>query len=351
MLTSCQQAKERYDELLELKERFDSAYEKAVKTGEMDEARALKAEITEKKETLLNMLDTLAEVLKSMEAPSLKEQYETQKSSFEELGVLETLASGELGIKGEDSTEYPFPTYEEVRKMARENKEMLKAKAEQGFTRLQMTPFALPINSFAEHPRSLILKKHKEGKLLGVDGEPLVLDENHPLFLDNEYSDLRYLPKWRTEGNEAVAEGGFTKEEMIAKYGGWQMTFTESFAVTPNEGEGEPIGGRAQIEGGMLASEQYEKFGSPPYEHESGYTPEEWLTHFMLHLKEKDKVLDDDESTWRYARLLGARFAASGRVPNGSWFRDLRQAHVGRDGPEISDPEDGCRASVRMGRL
>lgn len=41
-------------------------------------------------------------------------------------------------------------------------------------------------------------------------------------------------------------------------------------------------------------------------------------------------------------------YRASGNVPNGNWNRDNRQANVGRDDPENSDPENGCRASVKM---
>ena len=52
----------------------------------------------------------------TFETLNLPEQYESQKNILEKVGILETLSSGELGIKGIDKKEYPFPKYEEILK-------------------------------------------------------------------------------------------------------------------------------------------------------------------------------------------------------------------------------------------
>ncbi|MFH2018519.1 MAG: hypothetical protein ABII98_00855, partial [bacterium] len=119
-------------------------------------------------------------------ATDFKQQYNKQVEIFsrivklangKETSILQTLECGEVGIMGIDGYEYPLPktddereklrqgmekagmTEEEIKEevknittiedIIRENKESYETKLKQGFTRLQMTPFGMPLETMA----------------------------------------------------------------------------------------------------------------------------------------------------------------------------------------------------------
>lgn len=89
----------------------------------------------------------------------------------------------------------------------RENKEMLKTKTEQGFNQLLIVPFEMKLDDLIEKHKQVILKHHKEGKLLTTKKNPtdpdelLELDESEPIWIQKEYNntdingELVYFPK------------------------------------------------------------------------------------------------------------------------------------------------------------
>jgi len=112
-----------------------------------------------------------------------------------------------MGIKGIDNKEYAFPEYSEIIKGMRENKEMLKTKIEQGFNQLLIVPFGMKLDDLIEKYRQVLLKHHREGKLLATKenpadpDEPLELDENQPVWVWQKYNNadingkLVYFPQ------------------------------------------------------------------------------------------------------------------------------------------------------------
>jgi len=77
----------------------------------------------------------------------LREQYESQKEILEKAGILERLSTGETGIVDINNKECPIPSYEEITEKISQNQEIIERKAEQGFVRLQLTPFGMKLDN------------------------------------------------------------------------------------------------------------------------------------------------------------------------------------------------------------
>lgn len=78
----------------------------------------------------------------------LRRQYESQVSILREAGLLSELKAGRLGFKGIDGQKYELPSFREVLDNIIQKREFLKTKAEQGFTKLLLVPFGLPLDVF-----------------------------------------------------------------------------------------------------------------------------------------------------------------------------------------------------------
>jgi len=118
----------------------------------------MKAELEEKRDALASKLWSF----EGLPQKELKEQYESQREILENVGILEKLTNGEMGIRGIDNKEYSFPSYKEISKRIRENKEMLKTKVEQGFNQLLIVPFGMKLDDLIEKYKEVILKHYRE---------------------------------------------------------------------------------------------------------------------------------------------------------------------------------------------
>ncbi|MBI5306430.1 hypothetical protein HZB04_02510 [Candidatus Wolfebacteria bacterium] len=217
-MSNCEKIKQEYENLKSIKKEFDLEYQKAVETDDLSKVKELKAELEEKRGILSKKLWTF----ESLPQRELKEQYENQREIMEKTGILEKLSNGELGIKAIDNKEYPLPSYQEIAKRIRENKEMLKTKTEQGFNQLLIVPFGMKLDDLIEKYKKVILKHHKEGKLLATKENPsdpdesLGLDENQPVWVWDGYKNadsdgkLFYFPKEFSSNHQ-----GKTKQEIL----------------------------------------------------------------------------------------------------------------------------------------
>ena len=301
--------------------------------------------------------------------PSLQEQYESQVEIMQKFGMLETLESGELGIKGIDGKEYAIPTQMEIVEKMEASKELVERKQEQGFTRLLLVPFGMKIDDLAETYKQAILKHHQEGKLFATKKnpddslEPLELDESQPLWKWDGYNnadatgELVYNPKEFSENHK-----GQTKQEILAKQGGWQVLFIEDMPNIPRDNP-KTKGGRTQIDTSGSSIKKYIKGGentpSPAeylnalskesaYNGESGMTPEAQLAYSIIHLEETDQVIDDYRGNGSVSYQIGAYFPSSGDVPSAYWGRGNRRASL--DGYRPGDRSGNCgvRPAVRI---
>lgn len=327
-MSSCEQIKQDYQDLKTLKQEFDLEYQKAVETGDLARAKELRAELEQKRDALADKLWPF----ERLPQKELKEQYASQREILERTGILEQLSSGEMGIKGIDNEEYAFPSYQEITQRMRESEEALRPKTEQGFIRLQITPFGMKLDDLIEKYKQVILKHHKEGKLLATKENPfdpdeqLELDENNPVWLWGNYrnadvndGEMVYYPKEFSSNHQ-----GKTKQEVLKEQGGWNILLAENLPNIPRKNKGEKIKGRKQLEAGKTPYQYLETLKTDPnYQNETGMTPEDQITCAIIHLEQTDQVIDDyrDSGKGSGSYQLGAYFSADGFVPGFYWDR------------------------------
>jgi len=354
MPNQCEKIRKEYENLKTLKAEFDLEYQKqkAVETRNLSKTKELKAELEQKR-------DALAEKLwpfENLPQKELREQYESQKEIMERNGILEKLSTGELGIKAIDNQEYNFPTYQEITKRIKENKEILKTKTEQGFNQLLIVPFGMKLNDLIEKYEQVILKHYREGKLLATKeketdpDEPLELNESQPVWVWDKYQnadtngELVYFPEEFSKNHS-----GKTKQEILKEQGGFSVILIEDLPNIPREGKGKEIKGRKQLEANQTPNQYLETLKTNvDYKNETGMTPEEQIIYAIKYLEEKNQVIDDWQGKGSLSFQLGAYFTAGRNVPDAHWYRVIRRASLNRSVPEYSDSSYGVRTSVKV---
>ena len=268
----------------------------------------------------------------------LKRQYQEQVKTLIATNVIELLPdSGKLGMYDINNQECPIPDYEEILKRLEAKAELLEKKRKQGFTELLLVPIGTPLSFLIDRTRDLIVKKHKQGKLLGTDGQKLELDENQPVYVADEYQDadikgnIVYFPQKFDKANH----GGKTKEELIKETGGWQIEIIEDMPDLPAEEKGKAVGGRKQLEANQSPEQYLKKIQSDKqYEGEALSTPEAQLSYFMQYLQKHDQAIDDWQGKGKACWNAGAFFKGAGLVPRGNWGQYGRRFRLNRDSPD-----------------
>jgi len=360
MANQCEKMRKEYEDLKTLKSEFDLELEKATTGAEtpeqakkaLDKAKELKIELEKKRDALREKLWPF----ESLPQKEIKEQYKSQKEIMERTGILEKLSTGEMGIKGIDNKEYAFPTEQEIVKRMRENKETLKTKTEQGFNQLLVVPFGMKLDDLIEKYKQVILKHHKQGKLLATKenpsdpDKPLELDENEPVWAWEKYQgadisgELVYFPKEFSQNHK-----GKTKQDILKEKGGFSILLIENLPNIPRKDKGKDIRGRKQLEAGKTPNQYLETLKTnPDCENETGMTPEEQIIYAIKHLEQTNQVIDDYFGKGSASYQLGTFFAADGYVPYAGWDRYARRAGLDGYDAEVSDSGDGVRGAVRV---
>ncbi|OGD32022.1 hypothetical protein A3C91_01535 [Candidatus Azambacteria bacterium RIFCSPHIGHO2_02_FULL_52_12] len=386
----CQQLKTELDTIAALAAEFDAAFDHAKETGDMAEAKALKARIEEQMASLKEKLWPFRELPRQ----ELEKQYQSHQEILKKTGILERFSTGGepglprsspetmvWGIKGIDNKEYPFPSFETILRLMRENKEVMREKQAQGFTRLLITPFGMKLEDLAETYKQAVLKHHREGTLFYTRKdpkdetealEPVALHDDcetnpdhAPLWVWDTYNNadttgaLVYHPQEFSRKNHR----GTTKRELLTSAGGWHIQLIEDLPNIPRKDQGKTIGGRPRLDTAGSSITPYIKQGKtvpspqeyltalhqdPRYRHEHGMTPEDQLAYAILHLEQTNQVIDNYQGNGSISYQLGAYFPASGAVPYACWYRDGRQARLGRLDPGGRDGVCGVRSGVRV---
>jgi len=306
--------------------------------------------------------------LELVEKLKLEEQYYDQLKTLSELGVLENFRNLdkkdsilEMGIVGIDGKEYIIPSYEQILDTLKNNpeqREIMEKKAEQGFTRMFLIPFAMPISVLLERYKELLLKTHKESGLKSTDGTILELDQDNPIHIweDLIQSDNPQTPEDKQMEYGVKSYDSKTKEERGGKYksellenpnNAWQVVFIEDMSDIPAEGQGQIKGGRKQFEANK-SSKEYSKLlqQDPQYQNEEGQTLEATLILYADNLLRGQTVTDDWQGKGKANRMVGS--LVSGDVPNSYWFRgDHRSFFYGRD-PGNRSSGFGFRSLARL---
>ena len=281
-------------------------------------------------------------------------QYNARYESLNKSNIIEKLSNNAKGITGIDGKEYPVPTIDQVKAKITENEAKLMPKIEQGFTKILLVPFAMPLNDLMKKYEETILKHHKQGTLRATNGDTLELNENMPLYHWDGYNNadkegnIVYYPKQFNQNNHQ----GQTKQELLDSdmlINGWRIMLIEDLPDLPAEGQGEEINGRKQLEANRAPIDYLQTMQADPiYQNEQGLTPEDYIAYAISQLEEKDQVIDDWQGNGKSCWMAGAYFPASGLVPYGRWFRYFRQAYLYGSDPGLRYSNFAVRSGVNV---
>ncbi|TAK95099.1 hypothetical protein EPO05_05115 [Patescibacteria group bacterium] len=343
MKLNCQKLTSLLSELRQQKRVFDAT----VEAGKLDEAKGMQLEIEEKIAVLHEEIWDFPE----LPLPELMKDYVSQLRILEKNKLLERLSSGEIGIKDLDGKEHVFPSFADIKRQLAKNREILRPKMEQGFTKLQITPFGLPFQDIIKSLSESILRHHKEGKIFSPMSDladsngqliPLNVNRSDPiwtlitLYRVDEMGEMVYFP----ERFEPVVHGGKTKRQVLARQNGPLNGFLVSLIrrdVAMSDLKPELSPGKYLK---MLKTDPQLKF-------EHGLTQEEWVTQFIINLEETDNVIDD----WQFGRTchnLGSYFPSFRSVSRTGWNRGDGRADLGIAGIGTQNSNFGARTAVMI---
>jgi len=308
----------------------------------------------------------------------LQEQYDQQFQMLVSSGLIETLPDGSVGYTGIDGQPYQFPEFDQIVKRVRSKRELLTLKAGQGFRKLILVPFGLPLKKMIFQ---LIdnLKDEQEivdaqGEIIPVksdnpvdvmpfyyhynkisDAEPILMDE-----ADRNGSLVYFQDKIEEENNQAR-----TKPELMADQA-WQILLVEDLPDLPAAGEeqtvGQPGQERTQLPAGQTAEFYLKKiFEDKSYQQEQGLTPESWIVLALTYLyQQSHRALDCWNRQGKSCLLIGSFFkkdknnSNSGGVSKACWVAagtaefPFSQIDIRCFVTDKPDPNASCRTAVAI---
>ena len=256
----------------------------------------------------------------------LEEEYGLALSALERTGVLAPLPeTGTPGVVGIDGQEYPVPTMETLQAIFSHNRERVERKTRQGFTRLLLTPLAMPVPQLLRRVETALRERAASGRILANAAAPIWVWERVRKALDTH--ELVYFPLRYTDPGHQ----GSTKEEVVrdlrfCAVAGWSVGLVEPVPVMPRPGQGEVLGGRRQLEAASSPREYLQTLSAPVYEDETGWTPEDFLTHFLTQLETTGQVGHDrcdGNALWLLGTYLPHLMPTPHLVPVGYGSRDV----------------------------
>ena len=271
-----------------------------------------------------------------------------------------------MGIRGVDGKEYPLPTYQEFlyRFKDPETRKLLEKKVKQGFTKLQIVPFAMPLSVLLDRYKDVILKTHRKSGIKSTNGTKLELDTDDPLYVledlvqcDNPNTDKSKQIEYGVKTYDAdtkEARGGKHKSELLQDVdNAWQLLLIESNPDLPAVDRGQTISGRKQIEAGQTPKDYLKLLQTQEqYQGESGLTPEANLTLYLDGLIRNQTPLDDLTRIGKGKGKGKANFLVgnyvSGNVPHFCWSRIHGKSFLRGFHPSLRDYSYGFRPSARF---
>ncbi len=313
------------------------------------------------------------ERMRAPEGFSLEGEYARSFQTLNRAGILSILPDCEfVGVVDAEGKEYPAPRLAEVRRAlfgdkekdgeekVKEKQAFIEEKMRQGFTRLQLTPLAMPLSTLADRAGGIIRKHAEQGNIFQAKRNPddpdtpVRVNTDEPIWMwdklvpSEQNGELVYFPKSFTQQNHR----GLTKAEAIADpticaVPGWSVSLVEDTPFLPQQGQGETRGGRKQPETNHSPNDYLKTFTEPGYKGETGWTHEDFLTNFLTHLEETNQVShdwDDYSASW----LTGVYHAKDGVVPFARWDRIYGQVRVNGNTPDYRAGNWGASSTVRF---
>ena len=305
-----------------------------------------------------------SESIPSPENPfPMEKEYIRSVTALNRIGILTILPKSEtVGVLGIDGKEYPLPTLEQVNEIFKYNSELVKQKLPQGFNRLELTPMAMPTSILIDRLKTSILKHEKKGQIYQtratssdptITPTPIQVDTEKPVYIwdtPNEALDtdgLIYFPQEYSQNHK-----GLTKQEVInnpkfCAIPGWSIGLVEDMPILPQQGKGQTLDGRKQLETNMTPHNYLKTLQTQAYRGETGKTIEDFITKFLTHLNETNEISHDwnnNNALW----LLGQSLKEDGSVANGRWTRGYRRVYLITGDPDDSYEAWGASSTVRL---
>lgn len=296
----------------------------------------------------------------------LEKEYARTITALNQTGILTLLPRSEnYGVIGIDDKEYPVPTQEQLQEVFTPNKELVDRKMRQGFTQLQLTPIAMPTSQLIERVKTAVLRHNAAGKIFqtkqnSTDADMPVRVNAEPIWIWDmvrqavDTPNLVYFPQAYTDGNHQ----GLTKEEVMQKTSycavpGWSVGLIEPIPIMPQQGQGKVRGGRKQLEAYSTPHDYLRTLSTPTYQGETGWTPEDFLTHFITQLETTNQVShdrSDGNALWLLGSYMPNSMPNARLVPTGNWARDAgRRIYLSAHRTRNRLRDWVARSTVRLG--
>lgn len=260
-------------------------------------------------------------------------EYDAQIKVLLDLHLLDLLPDSEkMGIRGIDGNEYPVPSKEAIVAEIKSNPEKYETKIKQGFVKIQLTPFALPLERLTATLTLSLLDHYKRKKLLVSNlnrlypDKPIVLNTKEPVVVNDNWIDPSQPEGKRgadTTGQsvyyptffDGTLHGGYTKADILkvqknSPLAGWEIKLMEPIDKTSMS---EQIKFKLEHSGRQKMAldktpEQYLDLlqTDPQYAGEQGLTNEDWLMQFLIHLEQTNQIIDDSSGGNRTCLLIGS---------------------------------------------
>ena len=382
-MLSCPHAQEKLSKLHTLKQDFEDVFQRATKEGNSSplwhEAKLLKRELEQQ-------MQSLSQELNPFETFNLEEQYESQLNILKDSNLLETLGNGEQGIQGipffdtqgnpTEQRHYPIPSLDQIIDWMRDKEELLKQKHQQGFTKMLLVPFGLPLERLTTAYQEQLQEHFNNHQLFlprnnpeDQDEQQTTVSELNPMYIFEQYPDadlsnttkkqhktegIVYYPQQFTNDHK-----GHTKQELLTTpppqfhtlSQGWKILFVEDLTHIPRETQGTTKEQRPQLEANKSPNEYLahtqDTTTENPYQHEQGMTPEDWFILALTNLHTKNEVTDDYASNiGSTCFLTGSYLPSVACVPRAYWDRGDARAGLGGSDAGGRWRDGGSRAVV-----
>jgi hypothetical protein len=224
----------------------------------------------------------------------------------------------------------------------------------------------MPTSRLLDRVRSAVLEHAKAGEIIQTKQNPT--DADTPVRVNTveqiwiwdrvrqalDAPDIVYFPQAYTDRDHQ----GLTKEEVMQEtrlcaVPGWSVGLIEPIPIMPRQGQGIVVGGRKQLEDYSAPRDYLQTLSTPTYQGETGWTPEDFLTHFVTRLDTTNQVSHDrydGNALWLLGSYMPNSMPNSGLVPVGYWARDAgRKMHLTAHRPGNRLREWVARSTVRLG--
>lgn len=273
-----------------------------------------------------------------MDIMNLEREYARLMAAMRRTDILFLLpGSHKTGVIGIDGEEYPAPSPEQLTEVFSRNKELVGRKMRQGFTQLLLTPIAMPVSQLIERVETAVLKHAAAGTIRQTkrrltDADiPVCVNTEAPIWIWDRVRQaldtpaLLYFPQSYTDSDHR----GLRKTEVIQRtrlcaVRGWSVGLIEPLPVMPLQGQGRVMGERKQLEENKTPREYLRALSTPPYLEETGWTPEDFLTHFITQLETTNQIShdrNDSNALWLLGSYMPDSMPNAKLVPVGYWDR------------------------------